>query len=619
MERIVCAVAVGLLIGCGGATPPSPPPPPTTGVIGLGLNVGNTAIQQGNSTPITAQINRAGGFTGAVTLSVEGLPAGVTATQSGETTSGTTTTITVTFAVGLGATPGLTNLILRARGSGVADAVASFGLTVTTAPIPSYGITVTGSPLTLPQGGNGQMAVTIARNAGFAGSVALTVEGAPVGLTTSLTPTATTGTSATLTIIAGASLAAGTYSLTIRGTTVGLADQLAVIQVTVTAVTASGEARFDFSTCGTPFVIWAAYRDGSGAWTPVDGPGGLYRFSIASPLAAFAYVTRPSGSSVTTTVVHFMTRAEMSAGPIVFCPALPLNSKIINGSVTGLTGQQVVSLNLGGAFGGPSVLFPTYTVAGVPDGDRDLVAYRFAIVPAATDRIIVRRDLNIPNGGSIPPLDFGAAEAVAPAAANLTIVGTVAGEALGQEMYYLARPSCDRGLLYPVTSSASLTPIFGIPASAQRADDFHQLKVIAAAGPTSRTVTQSFHGLVDRTVTLGPALGAPTVTSLGGGYKRLQASFGFPVDYTAPVLFRYLQTTGVPRFVELNATPAWFGTTAAVLAMPDFSGVTGWLDTWAPGAALSARWTILATGGAVTGSACREGARLIEATATGTN
>ena len=54
-----------------------------------------------------------------------------------------------------------------------------------------------------------------------------------------------------------------------------------------------------------------------------------------------------------------------------------------------------------------------------------------------------------------------------------------------------------------------------------------------------------------------------------------------PLEHTAPTLFRYLQTTGVPRIVELITTRARFGTTAAVLAMPDFSAISGWFDTWA--------------------------------------
>jgi len=622
MQKLISLGFLAVAVGCGGATPPSspppPPPPPSPGVISMAVNVGNTTIQQGASFPITVLITRAGSFTGAVTLAVEGLPAGVTATQSNESTAGAATTITVTFTASMAAAPGLTNLTLRARGSGVTDAVGSFSLTVTAAPVPSYELTVTGSPLSIPQGGNGGVTVNIHRTAGFAGTVVLTVEGAPVGLTTSFNPAATTGTSSTLTMIAAAGLAAGTYTLTIRGTAAGLQDRVTSVQVSVTAVTGTGNAVFDFSNCGSPYAIWGAYRDGTGPWTPVTATAGVFRFTVNSPLAAFAHVARQSAGSSTTTNIQFMTRAEMTAAPIVACPPLPLNSKIINGSVTGLTGQQAVLLNLGGAFGAPSALFPTFTVAGVPSGDRDLVAYRFAGLPAATDRIIVRRDQNLANGATIPALDFGVAEAVAPATAPLTIVGATAGHGLLQEMYYLARSTCDRGMINQAPATPATT-MFGVAAAQQRPNDYHQLRVVTAFGPMSRTVTESFHALAPRTITFGSELTTPTVASLGGNYKRLEVSFGMALEYTAPVLFRYRQTTGTPRFVELIATRAWIGNTAVVLAMPDFSALAGWSDTWAPGAALAAPWTIVATGGNVNTSACAEGARVIEATATGTN
>ncbi len=624
MKKMICLGLLAVALGCGGSTPPTapppppPPPPPPAGTISLAMNVGNTTIQQGASFPITVLVTRAGSFTSAVTLTVEGLPAGVTATQSNESTTGTTTTITVTFAASMAAAPGLTNLTLRARGSGVNDAIASFSLTVTAAPVPSYELTVTGSPLSIPQGGNGQVTVNLPRTAGFAGTVVLTVEGAPVGLTTSFNPAATTGTTSTLTMIATAGLAAGTYTLTIRGTTAALQDRVTTVQVSVTAVTGTGNAAFDFSNCGNPYAIWGAYRDGTGPWTPVTATDGVFRFTISSPLAAFAHVARQSAGSSTTTNIQFMTRAEMTAAPIVACPPLPVNIKIINGSVTGLTGQEAVLLNLGGSFGAPSALLPTFTVAGVPSGDRDLVAYRFATLPAATDRVIIRRDQNFADGATMPALDFSATESVAPATAILTIVGATPGHGLLQEMYYLARSTCDRGMINQAPATPT-TSMFGVAASQQRPNDFHQLRVVTAFGPMSRTVTESFHALAPRTVTFGAGIGSPTVTSLGGNYKRLEVSFGMALEYDAPVLFRYRQTTGTPRFVELIATRAWIGSTTAVLAMPDFSALAGWSDTWGPGAALATPWTIVATGGNVNTSPCAEGARMIEATATGTN
>ncbi|MEZ4456493.1 MAG: hypothetical protein R2882_08085 [Gemmatimonadales bacterium] len=361
-----------------------------------------------------------------------------------------------------------------------------------------------------------------------------------------------------------------------------------------------------------------AYQDGNGPWTRITGVGAVYTFSITSPTAAFAYVIRQGGSSATTTVVKYQTRAEMSATPITFCPPSTIGTKIVNGSVTGLTGSQVVFLAMGGStIATPSPLFPTYTLVGVRDGDRDLVAYRFAGLPGAADRVIIRRDLNLATGGSIPALDFAAAEAETVASAPLTVAGLNSGDGMLETMTYLVRPSCDASMMYQAGVSLTTHPMYGVPAAKQRADDYHLLRIDAATATFSRRVEESFQAIGPRTITLGGSVGSPAVTVLPGAYKRLSATFGFPLEYTGGALVRYLQTTGVPRIVELWATAGWIANTTTTMAMPEFTGITGWDDTWGPGAALTTPWTIRLTGGDETGFQCRAGYRSIIATATG--
>lgn len=69
--------------------------------------------------------------------------------------------------------------------------------------------------------------------------------------------------------------------------------------MSVTAVTASGNAVFDFSQCPSPYVVWAAFRDGNGPWTRVTPTAKVFRFTINSPLAAFAYVVQQNSPSTT--------------------------------------------------------------------------------------------------------------------------------------------------------------------------------------------------------------------------------------------------------------------------------------------------------------------------------
>jgi uncharacterized membrane protein len=86
------------------------------------------SIKQGTSGSYTVTITRTGGFTGAVQLSVSGLPSGVTAVFSPNPATGNTATLTVTAA----ATASTGSFALTITGtSGTLSHTASATLVVT--------------------------------------------------------------------------------------------------------------------------------------------------------------------------------------------------------------------------------------------------------------------------------------------------------------------------------------------------------------------------------------------------------------------------------------------------------------------------------------------------------
>lgn len=103
----------------------------SAGSIELG-SVADITVQQGMSGTRTVDITRSGGFSGDVTIAVEGLPANVTATPDPATTGGASSTITID--VDATAATGTTTLTVRGSGSGVSDATTTFDLTVSAAP-----------------------------------------------------------------------------------------------------------------------------------------------------------------------------------------------------------------------------------------------------------------------------------------------------------------------------------------------------------------------------------------------------------------------------------------------------------------------------------------------------
>ena len=102
--------------------------PPAAGDFSLSVSPASLSIKQGTSGSYTITITRTGGFAGAVTLSVSGLPAGATAVFSPNPAGGTTSTLTVTAAA---TTPTATSALTITGVSGSLTRTAGATLVVT--------------------------------------------------------------------------------------------------------------------------------------------------------------------------------------------------------------------------------------------------------------------------------------------------------------------------------------------------------------------------------------------------------------------------------------------------------------------------------------------------------
>src|SRR5947208_3440350 len=168
-------------------------------------------IGQGATGSTTVTITRTN-FSGAVTLSVGGAPAGVTGSFDPAAPTGASSTLTLS--VGAAVAPGVYNLTVD--GTGTAGN-RSTSLTLTVSATPDYALSLSPAALTIVQGMTGTTTVTITRT-NFTGAVTLSLGSAPSGVTGSFNPTAPTGTSSTLTVSVGAAVASGVYDLTVDGT-----------------------------------------------------------------------------------------------------------------------------------------------------------------------------------------------------------------------------------------------------------------------------------------------------------------------------------------------------------------------------------------------------------------
>lgn len=565
-------------------------------------------VVQGASGNVTVTLTR-NNFAGAVTLSLEGNLDGITSSFTPAAPTGTSSTLALTVA-GTAAT-GNRTLTVRGTGTGVAAKTKTFVLNVSPGVDGNFTLSTTPTgPVTVQQNAAAVNVTVNINRTGFSGQVTLSTLNVPTGVTAVLTPTATTGNSVNLALSATTGAALGNPTITIKGTAAGLGDRTTTLGLTITAPSGgSGNVSLDFANCAAAErPVWFAYQNGSGAWTRVTPTGNLYSFTIDAGKGGIAWVVDDANPGSVVTVQYF-SQAELTGFPAAqFCGTS--GGKTLTATTAGLSFTQFVQASIGGGSGAGSALAPSISIKPVQNGTFDLVAYASSITPSAADRLIIRRDINtaaIADGGSVGPvLDFGAAEAVAPASATITVNGMAGGESISTvSMLYGTGASCTTHLLYGGQGpggAASTFTAYGVPAGKQRGTDYHSLFVSAGTATSFRMVSQSFQAMADRSVSLPAALSAGSPTILAGPYKRLRFQTTLPAALATGAFASYLDEAASIS-ASMTATGGWLGGTAVDLSMPDFSGVSGWNNAWMPGTGTTVNWNLTGSG-ANGGNAC---------------
>jgi len=606
----------------------APPPPSYT----LGLSSSTLSLAQGASGEATVNLTRTN-FTGNVSLSLQGgTPPGITASFTPPATTGTTSTLSIQ--VGGAVAPGNYDLIVRSEAEGFDPKTVTLTLTVT-GPAPDYSLSLAPAGTVNVQAGGTSVNVTVNINrvGNLTAPVALSVGALPAGITATLNPTSTTGNTSTLTIQAASGAATGAQQVTVTGSSTGLANKTLNVGLQVAPASGgSGNVSIDVAACPvSERPIWAAVQNGNGAWTRVVPTGTVYSFNITESRGAFAFVTGSGGSSAV--AVQYYSQAEwLGINTVFLCDDIEAGGKTLTAQTAGLAGfTSTASVSIGGGVGSASFIQTLASIQGVANGTFDLVAYRGDLVagPGSNDRIIIRRDINtaaIAAGGSVgPTLDFGASEAVAPASATLTINGgLLGGESVIHTMAYNTGVGCNVHPLYGLgqASTASFS-IYGVPAAQQRPTDRHSLFVTAnnfsggGQAGTSRGASIFMGALTGTSVTLPGAIAALTPGAEGGPYRRFRFQYTLPTGAAASTTALYTTTGVTSQAVSLMASAAYLGGTAVDLTTPDFTGVAGWNNAWAPATGSNGTWTVSGGGANVTG-ACPSSGQILFTSRVGT-
>src|SRR5438445_986627 len=184
-------------------------------------------ILQGASGPTAITVTPQNGFSDSVGLSASGLPGGVTASFSPNSTMSTST---LTLTASSTATIGTVTVTISGT-SGSLTNTTTVSLAVN--PQGNYALSASPNSLTMVQGASGTSTITVTPQNGFNGIVGLSASGLPSGVTASFNPNSTTSTS-TLTLTASSTATTGTVTVTVAGTNGNLSNRT-TLSLTVSA------------------------------------------------------------------------------------------------------------------------------------------------------------------------------------------------------------------------------------------------------------------------------------------------------------------------------------------------------------------------------------------------
>jgi hypothetical protein len=545
-------------------------------------------IPQGGSGSVTVTLTRLNGLADAVSVLVEGSPAGVTAgalsIPAGQTTG------TLTIEVASGAQVGSSTLTVHAHTSGPAPLIVTAALSLVVQPGgPGFELSFDPPIVGLPQGGSRTSTVTITRFGGLIGAVSLAASALPQGVTAFFNPASVSAPTATLTLTASATAATGAGTITVTGTATGVANRSATITVNVTPGGGAPTGNVSLSFC--PFLgapIWVAFQDGSGPWVLSTPVASAYTGQVSSGRGGVAWVVaRPAGGFEIN--IRYGTTAELQAFGDVYCHGATGTGKRVNVTVSGVAASDRALLGLGTA----STSFALGSAPpfdGVPDGSVDLVGARASAAGTAfvPDKLFIQRGIT-PAAGNTVTVDFAGTGALDPVSGTVTVANLGGTQAVLSTTYRTANRT-----LFQYSSDAPSAsfdrPFVGFPTFP---GSFHLVQVVAQSADRVRGAAAIHAAVGNRTLTLGPELGSITVAQAGTSPPlRLEAVVP-ATDYGGRWAVTFFQGAGAQyRSAHVQATSGYVGgsPSAVTLVVPDLSTAAGFNDLWGLAEAATTSW-----------------------------
>ncbi len=350
--------------------------------------------------------------------------------------------------------------------------------------------------------------------------------------------------------------------------------------------------------------MWVAFQDGDGAWThaqpTLSGSNTTFRYEFSAERGAMATLNR--SGAITVLSVLYGTPAELvTAGDTNPRDCGPAPAKTLLGTVAGLDTNETVFVGGGFSSRARVSVDRTFELKDLPSGPLDLLATRTTRTDGSDviTRLILRRDIDLPDSTTLPVLDFASAEAFAPAVANVFLDGLGAEAAASGTRLVTNHDEITVSPLIGFTTDGT-RPYVALPESRLLASDLQVLSagVTAATTGSARTATLYFRAPTDRTLTLGAPLILPAFSTVATAPAlRLRAHFVPQSEYDRSVVVSYQQGAATLMDISMTAAYAALTGTGYDLVVPDLSDADGFDPAWTlhPGGTLL--WTAGRIGG----------------------
>jgi hypothetical protein len=222
----------------------------------------------------------------------------------------------------------------------------------------------------------------------------------------------------------------------------------------------------------------------------------------------------------------------------------------------------------------------------------------------AVNKAIIRRNINPANNSSVGTLDFAGSEAFDPVNKQLTIAGGAGASEILSAFNFFYSSNGTFALLGIGFLNGAVYDVPTVPLARTIAGDVNVLSAsgtMFSGGDASavRSITAAYRDPANQTLTLGPQMNVPTISVVStASYARLRAVVARQSEYDNSWLAIFSQSIGATnRTTSLNVQPGYMGSANSFdVTIPDFTGVGGWQNTWAPQTGTQTNWNVSMTG-----------------------